>query len=66
MRCTKENLETWEEIIKIIVKKISTTEIYQFLVKRGHQVSDTMDINRPTPRYITEKFQNTEDKENIL
>lgn len=65
MRHTKENIETWEEIIKI-VKKISTTEIYQFLVKRGHRVPDTMDINRPTPRYITEKFQNTGDKENIL
>lgn len=56
MRHTKENIETWEEIIKI-VKKISTTEIYQFLVKRGHRVPDTMDINRPTPRYTTKMQQ---------
>lgn len=62
-----ENIETWKgvEIIKIIVNKISTTEIYPFLDKRG-QVFDTVFKNRPTSTYITERFQNTEDKENIL
>lgn len=53
------------EIIKIIVKKISTTEIYPFLDKRG-QVFDTVFKNRPTLTYITDRFQNTEGKENIL
>lgn len=35
-----ENIETWKgvEIIKIIVNKISTTEIYPFLDKRGSSV----------------------------